>query len=437
MDILTANDTALRYPPSFYAASTEHLPAYPAPKGEYTFDVCIIGAGFSGLSAALKLAGLGYKVAVLEAQRVGFGASGRNGGQVGMGQRVDQPQLESWYGKNHARELWDLSKDSVNLVKQLCTEIPDCPFHSGIIHALHRKRFVAEEHRRVEHMNTHYDQDLKPLNQAEIRDMVGSNAYYGGSLDMQSGHIHPLKFCLGLAKLATKAGAQIFENARVVKLDEPTKNTTANTTTTHTKTARIKAAHVIIACNGYLGDLQPEVARHVMPVNNFIIATAPMDAPARARIIANNFAVVDSKFVVNYFRFSDCGRLLFGGTESYGYRYPQDIAGKVRGPLTQIFPQLKDIKIDYAWGGTLAITRRRLPYFARVGRGIYSISGYSGHGVAMATLGGRLAAEAIAGRAQGFDILANLPKTPFPGGAQMRSPLLVAAMLWYGLRDRF
>ncbi len=202
-----------------------------------------------------------------------------------------------------------------------------------------------------------------------------------------------------------------------------------------TQAAEINAGHVILGCNGYLGALNPQVATRVMPINNFIAATEPLDDPQA--LIRNNHAVADSRFVINYFRLSEDNRMLFGGGESYGYRFPSDIAATVRKPMCQIFPQLKDVKIDYAWGGTLGITMNRLPHFARVSDRVLSVSGYSGHGVAMATLGGKLAAEAVQGQAGRFDLFADLPSPRFPGGPRLRTPLLALAMIWYSLQDRF
>lgn len=428
MDLLTANDRTGEYPRSWYAASIDALPPFPRAEGDIRTDVCVIGGGFTGLSAALHLARAGLKVTLLEAQRVGFGASGRNGGQVGMGQRRDQDELEEMFGQIRARALWDMAAESVALTRSLAAEA-GVAFHDGIIHADHRARFVPHSLAYAEKLNRDYGYDkIRGLEREETQALVGSPAYHGGAIDMGSGHLHPLGYALGLARLAQEAGVAIFEQSKVVELPnapaEPVK----------TEHAKVTADHVILACNGYLGKLAPKVGARVMPINNFIIATEPMPEQ-QEEIIRNNHAVADSKFVVNYFRFSQDHRLLFGGAESYGYRFPKDIAALVRKPMLEIFPQLKDTRIDYAWGGTLAITMNRMPHFARVGH-VLTASGYSGHGVAMATLGGKLAAEAVEGRAEGFDLMASVPTPRFPGGAALRWPLLVAAMLWYGFRDR-
>ena len=227
-----------------------------------------------------------------------------------------------------------------------------------------------------------------------------------------------------------KAGARIHEGSKVDGIDA------GDPATVRTDKAQVKARFVVLGCNGYLGTMQKHIAARVMPINNFIVSTAPMSPEAQEDIIRNNYAVADSKFVVNYFRFSEDHRLLFGGTESYGYKFPADIAGAVRKPLAEIFPQLKDVQIDHAWGGTLGITMNRMPHYERIGGNILTMSGFSGSGVALGTLSGQIAAEAIAGQAERFDVMASVPTIPFPGGPTLRSPLLVLAMLWYSLRDR-
>ena len=432
MDILTANDRVGHYPESWYAASADALPQQPSASGDLRADVCVIGAGFTGLSAALHLAEKGYDVILLDAHRVGWGASGRNGGQVSGTQRLDQDELEQMVGPETARDLWSISQDAVTLVRDLDkTHKTNAKWVSGVIHADHRERFVKHSHDYAKKLQDDYGYDLiKPLSKSEIHDLVGSKAYYGGTLDMGSGHIHPLRFALGLARACLAKGVRIFETSRVTGLTEgaPAVVTTAN--------AKITADFVVMGCNGYLGHLEGKVAARVMPINNFIVATEPLSDERARDLIRDNHAVADSKFVINYFRLSEDNRMLFGGTESYGYKFPRSIAESVRKPMQEIYPQLAGVKIDYAWGGTLGITMNRMPHFARLSGNILSASGYSGHGVAMATMGGKLAAEAISGQAERFDVMANVPTMRFPGGAMFRSPLLVLAMLWYSLRDK-
>ena len=432
MDLLSANDRLGEYPPSYYAATAETLPPFPKAAGDLSCDVCVVGAGFTGLSTAYHLAKRGYDVVVVDAQRVGFGASGRNGGQVSMGQRRDQDDLEGVVGKTHARELWDIGAQAVDLVKDLCQmDEVRTQFVPGIVHAVHRQRDHKHNIAFVDHMHQHYGYDqISVLSPEECRAAVNSPAYHGGTLDMGSGHVNPLELVLGLARLAKNAGVRIFEQSKVTTLDQ------GDPATVHTDQAKITARYVVLGCNGYLGQLEPRVAARVMPINNYIVATEPMTPEAQEAIIKNNYAVADSKFVINYFRFSDDHRLLFGGTESYGYRFPRDIATSVRKPMVEIFPQLAETRIDHAWGGTLSITFNRLPHFERLSGNVLSMSGYSGAGVALGTLAGQIGAEAIAGQAERFDVMARIPTTPFPGGPALRTPLMVLGMLWYGLRDR-
>lgn len=432
LDLLTANDGIGEYPGSFYSAVNSKLDRFPKAQGALSCDVCVVGGGFTGLSTAIHLAEKGYDVVLLEAQRVGFGASGRNGGQVGSGQRQDQDFLEAQLGKDAARQLWDIAVDAVDLVRGFCAEEPiDCPFHPGVIHAAHRKRFVADEHRYAEKLRRDYDYDLiDDLNQSEMRDMLASPLYFGGTLDRGSGHIDPLRYVLGLARKAKSLGVRIYEESRVQSLE------TTDPAIIKTAEATVTARFLMLGCNGYLGSLQKDVAARVMPINNFIVATEPLGSERQEELIKANRAVADSKFVINYFRFSDDHRLLFGGTESYGYTFPKDIAGSVRKPMEEVFPQLAGTRIDYAWGGTLGITLNRMPHFARLSDNAISMSGFSGHGIAMASMSGKIAADTIAGQAERFDAIAALPSVPFPGGATFRWPLLVLAMLYYSLRDR-
>ncbi len=432
MDLLTANDAVGVYPSSYYAQTARPLAPFAALDGHISCDVCVIGGGFMGLSTALHLARDGYDVALLDAQRVGFGASGRNGGQVGQGQRLDQDELEQLVGAEHAKALWHLANQSVDLVRELAaSDKVEAEFHPGIIHADHRPRFVPHSRDYVAKLNEHYGYDrISFLEQDELRQLVNSPAYHGGTLDMGAGHIHPLAFAFGLARLARDAGVRIFETTRVTDVQR------GDPVQVQTDHGQVTAKFVVLGCNGYLGGLEPKVASKVMPINNYVVATEPLGAEGQRAILRENYAVADSKFVVNYFRFSDDHRLLFGGTESYGYKFPADIAAKVRKPLVEIFPQLADVNIDFAWGGTLGITMNRMPHFERLAGNIFSLSGFSGHGVAMATLAGQIAAQAVAGQAERFDVFSQVPSQKFPGGMRLRSPLLVLAMLWYSLRDR-
>ena len=430
MNLLYANDRPGEYPDSWYAATAAPLAPFPALAGEVRADVCIVGGGYTGLSAALHLAQRGLDVVLLEAHRVGFGASGRNGGQVGTGQRLDQETLEQSEGAATARLLWDFAEEAKGLVRGLIAE-HDMPlvYKPGLVHACRTPGEVAHEHAAADHLAERYGYDrIDRLDREGLRAILPSDAYLGGSLDHGAGHVHPLNFAIGLAQAAAKAGARIHEGSVVTRITPGPKPVV------ETGAARVRCDHVILAANGYLGGLEGQVAARVMPINNFILATEPLGDRV-AEVLRQDVAVADTRFVVNYWRLSEDGRLLFGGGESYGYRFP-DIVKTVRKPMLQVYPGLADVRIDHAWGGTLAITLSRMPCFLRPAGNILSASGYSGHGVAMATFAGRVLAEAVAGQAERFDVMAGLAPPRFPGGAALRTPLLVLAMTWYAMRDR-
>ena len=431
MNLLYSNDTQGNYPQSWYSATAEPLNAFPNLKGSRKYDICIVGAGYTGLSSALHLSSLGYSVAVLDAHRVGFGASGRNGGQLGAGQRVNQDELVSKIGQNNADKMWHLANDAVSTVKEIIKKNNiDCHIKPGIATLGFNSKEVKELHNYAEYLKKRYSyKGLELLSQEECNTLCRSEKYTGGILDMNAAHLHPLRFIFGLAKAAVLAGTDIFEQSEVIKLVPGKVNKTI------TKVGEIQSDFVVLGCNGYLGNLEPKVAAKVMPINNFIIATEPLGERTE-EVLTRDIAVADTKFVVNYFRLSKDKRLLFGGGENYSYKFPKNITSTVLKPMLEIFPQLSNIKIDYAWGGTLGITRQRMPYFCRVTDTILSVSGYSGHGVGTATHAGKLISMAINGQQDGFNTMASIPIKSFPGGARYKTPLLVLAMSWYALRDK-
>jgi gamma-glutamylputrescine oxidase len=326
--------------------------------------------------------------------------------------------------------LWDMGQDAKALVRGLIAQhkMP-VTFYPGVGHACRTVAEVAHARTYAERLARDYGYaQIDSYDRAAFREIVGSDAYQGGEVDRGAGHLHPLNFAIGLAKAAVAAGVVIFERSEVVRVHDGVKPVV------QTAGGRVTCSHVVLAGNGYLGGLEPKVAARVMPINNFILATEPLGDSARD-LLSQNIAVADSKFVVNYWRLSEDNRLLFGGGESYGYRFP-DIIKTVTKPMLEVYPGLKDTKIDYAWGGTLAITTNRMPAYIRVSDNIIAASSCSGHGIALSTLSGKILAECIAGQATGFDLMASLPQMRFPGGATLRWPLLVAAMTWYALRDR-
>ncbi len=432
MNLLHENDRLGQYPNSWYAATANELAPFPSLKGAVKADICIIGAGYTGLSSALYLAQAGFNVVVLEAHRVGWGASGRNGGQLGSGQRREQDELETMLGVDHAKRLWDIAQESKATVRDLVkTHAINCDLKNGIAHTDWHASGVPPQHAYAEKLQQDYGYDqISTLDKAQVRTLVGSDAYHGGTLDMGAGHLHPLNYALGLAKAAMDAGVSIYEQSEVtgVESGKAHKITTA--------TGTVNAAHLIYACNGYLGRLEGKAAAKVMPINNFIVATEPLGRDMAESLIAQDVGIADSKFVVNYFRRSADNRMLFGGGETYGYRFPKNIKALVSKPMLEVYPQLENVKLNYAWGGTLGITMNRMPSFMRLSPTCYSLSGYSGHGVGMATMAGKIVAHAIQGQMEHFDTMASVPAPGFPGGAHLRWPGLVLAMTWYSLRDR-
>jgi gamma-glutamylputrescine oxidase len=420
------------YIDSYYSATANQTMTLPALQGDESADVCVIGGGYMGLSSALHLAERGYDVILLEAERVGWGASGRNGGQCSIGQRHSQDELEKEFGLPNARVLWDLSLEAVNTVRELIDRYKiDCDLKRGVLQAA-AKQSDAEWYRKYARlMQDRYGLACRFIEGEELRHTTGSKAFRGGFVEYESAHLHPLNYALGLAAAAAGKGVRVYENSRVLNYNRRSPSCVS------TAQGSVTAPYVVLACNGYLGRLEPRIAGKIMPINNFIIATEPLDEELRLQLNPLDLAMHDSKFVVNYWKLSGDGRLLFGGGENYTQCFPKDIKGFVRKYMLELYPQLKDVRVDYGWGGTLAVTMNRLPSFGRLAPDVYYAMGFSGHGVQMATLAGKLIASAIAGNAEKFDVFARLPIPTFPGGTLLRWPGLVAAMSYYSLRDHF
>ncbi|MEM1100470.1 MAG: FAD-binding oxidoreductase [Pseudomonadota bacterium] len=426
MNPLFRNDRPGAFPPSWYAATAEAPPQRPPLEGEAKVDVAVIGAGFTGLTCALELARRGVNVAVVEAHRAGFGASGRNGGQVGSGFNIDQRTLEAELGQDTARALWDLSMEAKAMVRDFCAaHAPEARFTPGVAHGAWKAGELRDLLEDAEHLARAYNFETSPLTGDAFRALVRSPVYKGGVIDRDAGHVHPLRYCLALAREAEAAGATLFEGSPVTRLVDGA---------LHTDRGTLRADQIVLAGNGYLPDIEPRYAARVCPINSFIAATEPLADPTS--VLAEDFAVADDRFVVNYFRLSEDGRLLFGGRENYGIGFPKDITTRLRQRMLHLFPQLAEARIDYVWGGTLGITLRRVPLVRELSPGLWAAGGFSGHGVALTAIAGRILAEAIMGDRGRFETLARLPCPPFPGGARSRAPLLTLAMTWYSLRDR-
>jgi gamma-glutamylputrescine oxidase len=414
---------------NWYAAAATGVPELPPPAGDISADVCVVGAGFTGLGAALALAPRA-KVVVLEAGRVGCAASGRNGGQVHTGQRRDQAWLEKAVGRDDAMALWRLAEDARAHFRAL-TDTIDCDWRPGMIHARHKPRGEAEDAAYLALMAERYGYDqLELIGEADLARELGTDVYFGGLVDRGGGHVHPLKLALGLARQATAAGAVIHEHTRV-----ETWRREGGKIVVEAAAGRVTCDQLILSGDGLLDAMAGAARARVMPINNFIAVTAPLDDVAET-IIRSNAAVSDSRFVVNYFRKTPDGRLLFGGGENYRPGFPADIAGMVRKNLAKVYPQLAEVPITHAWGGTLGITMSRMPFVGEIAPGVRVASGYSGQGVMLAPYVGKLLADAAWGDTAGVDLLSRPPTAPFPGGRLLRWPLTVAGLSWYALRDR-
>jgi gamma-glutamylputrescine oxidase len=426
----------LSHPDSYYEASMNRSLDFPVLQGEAQADVCVIGGGYTGLSSAIHLAERGYSVVLLEAERVGWGASGRNGGQCTVGQRKAQDELEELYGREEAHRLWNLGVEAVATVRELVERFAiDCDLKRGNLQTAW-KRSDAEWYRRhSDHMQSEYGFDIRYVDGPDLEYLSGTDVFRGGLVEYASAHLHPLNYALGLAEAAHDLGVRIFENSRVRRYGTSAPAPVGKTLVA-TALGAVAARYVVLACNGYLGRLEPRVAGRIMPLNNFIIATEPLNEPLRRQLNPEDLCVYDAKFVVNYWKLSGDGRLLFGGGENYTRRFPADIRSFVRKRMLPVYPQLADARIDFGWGGTLAITMSRMPCFGRLDPDVYYALGYSGHGVQMATLAGKLIAEALAGTAERFDVMARIPSPQFPGGTLLRWPGLVAGMLYHALKDR-
>lgn len=417
---------------SWYAASANQNLEFPALEGEIEADVCIIGAGYTGLSSAIHLREKGFSVVVLESAKVGWGASGRNGGHCSTGQRADQEELESMVEKHQARLLWDMGLEAVQTVEDLVTRHNiDCDLRSGDLHFVAKPKHVDDLREYTEKLQREYDYDsIRIVEKPELDQMSSTRRYLLGSLDSAGRHLHPLNYALGLASAASEAGAQIFENSRALGYDDK------QNCTVETARGVVKSKYLILACNGYLGNLCNKAAGKIMPINNYVLATEPLSEDLARSLTRDNVAMSDSLFVINYWKMSADNRLIFGGGESYTSKFPSDLKGFVRKRMLMTYPELESTPIDYAWGGTLAITMNRMPAFGRLGSSVYYAHGYSGHGVPIATLAGKLLAEALSGTAERFDVMASIPTPTFPGGTLLRWPGLLLAMTWYSLLDK-
>lgn len=425
--------TETQYPDTYYYHSANKINNRSDLQEDITADVCIIGAGYTGLLSAINLAEKGYQVVVLEANRVGWGASGRNGGQVGSGHNKKIHQLEKDYGKSLARDLWDLSEEAKNIVENRINE------HDIHCDLKHGNATVSDDpdddqaHRDyVDKLNRDYGyESIRYMNSEEVSEMFHSPFFKGGgSLDMGGMHLHPLNYALGLADAAEKLGATIYEQSRVIGY------TKSDPSLIKTNKGNVTAKIVILACNAYLEKLERKLAVKIMPVNNFMLATEPLSYDDARYINRDDVCAHDNKFHVHYFRISEDNRLIFGGGENYVPTFPKDIKSYVRQTMLDVFPNLSDTAIDYAWGGTIGVTVNRMTHIGRLGKNIYFSQGYSGHGIALASLAGTIIAEAIDGEVAKMDVFGKVKIPTYPGGTLLRWPGFYLGMVYYSLKDR-
>ena len=414
---------------SYYRHTAQAPLAAPSLVDDIRVDVCVVGGGIAGCSTALHLAQRGFKVALLEAHSVGWGASGRNGGQILPGYSCGQDTLQATVGPELAKRMWGVSLEGVRLVRTLIERYNiDCDLGVGHVEAAlntHQRGELLKTQRALQDDYEYHD--LRMLERDELQSFVASPLYCAGLLDRGALHLHPLNYTLGVARAARGAGVRIHENTSVTKLE------TGAQTRVHTSQGSVVAEFVVLCCNAYIDSLAERPQSRIMPVGTYMIATEPLGDTNIAAVLPQNVAVSDAKFILDYFRRTPDTRLLFGGLVSYSGLHASAAHG-VRRPLLKVFPQLRGAKIDFAWGGYIDITMNRAPDFGRIAPNVYYLQGFSGHGVALTGVAGQLVADAVAGHAERFDWFSNIPHRKFPGGP-LRMPTLVLAMLWYRLRD--
>ncbi|HEX8544211.1 MAG TPA: FAD-binding oxidoreductase [Pseudomonas sp.] len=419
---------------SYYAASSHPQTDHPPLQGELQADVCVVGGGFSGLNTAIELAERGLSVVLLEARKIGWGASGRNGGQLIRGVGHGLEQFANVIGNDGVRQLKLLGLEAVEIVRQRVERYAiDCDLTWGYCDLANKPRDLVSLAEDAEELRSlGYRHHLQLLQASEMHRVVGSDRYVGGMIDMGSGHLHPLNLALGEAAAAQALGVRLFEHSAVTRIEYGPQ------LKVHTAQGSVAAKTLVLACNAYLNDLNPQLSGKILPAGSYIIATEPLSEAQAHELLPQNMAVCDQRVTVDYFRLSADRRLLFGGACHYSGRDPQDIAAYMQPKMLQVFPQLAGVKIDYQWGGMIGIGANRLPQIGKLADqpNVYYAQAYAGHGLNATHLAGKLLAEAIAGQhSDGFDLFAKVPHMTFPGGKHLRSPLLALGMLWHRLME--
>jgi gamma-glutamylputrescine oxidase len=419
------------YPQSYYAASANPAPPRPELHGEVVTDVCIVGAGYTGLSTAIALLESGFKVSIVEAAKVGFGASGRNGGQIVNSYSRDIDSIERTVGPKHAQLLGQMAFEGGRIIRERVAKYDiQCDLKDGGVFAAITPKQMGHLEAQKKLWERYGHSQLELLDAKRIREVVATDNYIGGMLDMSGGHIHPLNLALGEAAAVESLGGVIYEQSPAIRIERG-----ANPVV-HTPNGQIKAKFVVVAGNAYLGNLIPELSAKSMPCGTQVITTEPLSDELAKSLLPQDYCVEDCNYLLDYYRLSGDKRLIFGGGVVYGARDPANIEAIIRPNMLKTFPQLKDVKIDYAWTGNFLLTLSRLPQVGRLGDNIYYSQGCSGHGVTYTHLAGKVLAEALRGQAERFDAFAELPHYPFPGGQLLRIPFTAMGAWYYSLRDR-
>ncbi|CAG8999293.1 MAG: Gamma-glutamylputrescine oxidoreductase [Candidatus Celerinatantimonas neptuna] len=419
------------YPQSYYAATANHNFQFAPLTESINSDVCVVGAGITGVVTALELAKKGYNVVVLDAARVGWGASGRSGGQAIFGWACEQSTLEKLVGKSNAQKFWSISLEGLDLTKDyIKTYQIDCDWRDGMAHLGMKARHDEELKAWLYQLRDQYGyESLSFWDKEQVCENIASPLYTSGLFDANSGHLHPLNYTLGLVDAAKNAGVTFYEDSQVENLQQGPK------VLLKTSQGSVCADHVVFACNAYMNGLSDYLESRVMPVGTYIAATEPLGEACCQSLMNNQIAACDVNFVLDYYRSSRDYRMLFGGRVSYSGIDPRNLEGAMRKRMARVFPQLKGVRIDYTWGGYVGITMNRAPHFGRLADNIFFAQGFSGHGIAATAMAGKLMSEAIMTTTERFDLFGQIPHMPFPGGRMLRTPALVLAMAYYRIRD--
>lgn len=420
------------YPPSYYAASRNIVRQPQVLEGTLEADICVVGAGYSGLSAAISLAEHGFKVVMIEAAEVGWGASGRNGGQVVNGLNASLDTIQRRYGQQTANFVGGLLQEGAGIIYDRVERYGiNCDLKRGNIYAAYTPKHMEELKAKQALWRSHGMDDHELLDKGQIRQHIGSDVYEGGMIDHSGGHMHPLNLALGEAAAFEGLGGKIFERSPVTKVEQD-----ASGATVSTAKGQVRAKTALICGNAYLGNVVPELTARVMPVSTQMMATEPLGEDRANALLPTGMCVEDVRYILDYFRLSADHRLIFGGGVVYGGTDPADVEAKLRPNMDKVFPHLRDVKVDYAWSGNFALSFSRVPQLGRLGKNIYFAHGYSGHGVTGSHLFGRILSEAVRGDMTRFDTFASLPWIPFPGGRMFRAQYSTLGSWWYALKDR-